>query len=48
MRIHRRYLLNVERLARLESEGDARAAVLKDGTRLPISRAGHQRLKALL
>jgi two-component system LytT family response regulator len=48
VRIHRRYLLNVERLARLESEGDTRVAVLKDGTRLPISRAGHQRLKALL
>jgi two-component system LytT family response regulator len=48
VRIHRRYLLNVERLARLESAGDARTAVLKDGTRLPISRAGHQRLKALL
>ena len=48
VRIHRRYLLNVERLARLEVEGETRTAVLKDGTRLPISRAGHQRLKALL
>jgi two-component system LytT family response regulator len=48
VRIHRSYLLNVDRLARLESEGETRAAVLTDGTRLPVSRAGHTRLKALL
>ena len=48
VRIHRSYLLNVDRLARLESEGDTRAAVLVDGTRLPVSRAGYARLKALL
>ena len=48
VRIHRSYLLNVDRLTRLESEGDARAAVLADGTRLPVSRAGFARLKALL
>jgi len=48
VRIHRSFLLNVDRLARLESEGETRAAVLTDGTRLPVSRAGHNRLKALL
>jgi len=48
VRIHRSYLLNVDRLARLESEGETRSAVLTDGTRLPVSRAGHTRLKALL
>jgi two-component system LytT family response regulator len=48
VRIHRSFLLNVDRLARLESEGETRAAVLTDGTRLPVSRAGHTRLKALL
>jgi len=48
VRIHRSYVLNVDRLARLESEGDTRAAVLVDGTRLPVSRAGYARLKALL
>ena len=49
VRIHRRYLLNLDRLARLESEGaDARVAVLKDGTRLPVSRTGYQKLKAFL
>jgi two-component system LytT family response regulator len=48
VRIHRSYLLNLDRLSRLESEGDARAAVLTDGTRLPVSRAGYGRLKELL
>jgi two-component system, LytTR family, response regulator len=48
VRIHRSYLLNVDRLARLESDGEARAAVLGDGTRLPVSRAGYARLKARL
>ncbi|HET6897052.1 MAG TPA: LytTR family DNA-binding domain-containing protein, partial [Vicinamibacteria bacterium] len=49
VRIHRSYLLNLERLARLETEGaDARAAVLADGTRLPVSKSGYARLKTLL
>jgi two-component system LytT family response regulator len=49
VRIHRSYLLNLDRLTRIESEGgDARSAVLADGTRLPVSRSGYARLKALL
>jgi two-component system LytT family response regulator len=49
VRIHRSYLLNVERIARLDTEGsDSRVAILKDGSRLPVSRAGYQRLRALL
>jgi two-component system LytT family response regulator len=49
VRIHRSYLLNLDRLARLESEGgESRAAVLADGTRLPVSRSGYARLKVLL
>ena len=49
VRIHRSYLLNLERLARIEPDGsDTRTAILTDGTRLPVSRAGYQRLKALL
>ena len=49
VRVHRSYLINVERLAKIESEGrDSRSAVLKDGTRLPVSRAGYTRLKKLL
>jgi DNA-binding LytR/AlgR family response regulator len=41
-------LLNLDRVGRLESDGEARAVVLGDGTRLPVSRAGYARLKALL
>ncbi len=49
VRIHRSYLLNLERLARLESYGkDSWLAFLADGTRLPVSRSGYARLKALL
>jgi two-component system LytT family response regulator len=49
VRIHRSYLLNVDRLARVElDERENRMAILGDGTRLPISRAGHARLTALL
>ena len=49
VRIHRSYLLNIDRLARIESEGgEARAALLTDGTRLPVSRSGYARLKTLL
>ena len=49
VRIHRRYLLNVSRLARIEqSVTDSRVAILQDGTELPISRSGYAKLKELL
>jgi two-component system LytT family response regulator len=49
VRVHRSHLVNLDRLARLEpGPGDGRVAVLRDGTRLPVSRAGHARLKTLL
>lgn len=49
VRVHRSYLLNVERLARLDLYAkDSRVAILRDGTRLPVSRAGYARLKELL
>ena len=49
VRVHRSYLLNVERLARLDLYAkDSRVAILRDGTRLPVSRAGFARLKELL
>ena len=48
VRIHRCYLLNVERLSRLESYAkDSRVAILTDGTRLLVSRAGYARLRGL-
>jgi len=49
VRIHRSYLLNVERLARIETEGgEPKGVVLSDGTRLPLSRSGYSRLKVML
>ncbi len=49
VRIHRSYILNVERLERLELYAkDSRVAILADGTRLPVSRTGYARLKELL
>lgn len=49
VRIHRSYLLNVDRLTRIEADtGDSKVAVLADGTRLPVSRAGYGRLKGFL
>ena len=49
VRIHRSYLLNLDRLARLElySKGSY-VAILADGSRVPVSRDGHARLNALL
>ncbi|MFL6279931.1 MAG: LytR/AlgR family response regulator transcription factor [Vicinamibacterales bacterium] len=49
VRIHRSYLLNIERIARVELYAkDSRIAVLRDGTKLPVSRAGYARLAKLL
>ena len=49
VRIHRSYILNIERLAKLELYAkDSHAAILRDGTRLPVSRAGYSRLNELL
>jgi two-component system, LytTR family, response regulator len=49
VRIHRSYLLNLDWLARVElDERENRIAVLTDGHRLPVSRAGYARLSELL
>ena len=49
VRIHRSYLVNIERLSRVELYAkDSRVAILADGSRLPISRSGYQRLQGLL
>jgi two-component system LytT family response regulator len=49
VRIHRSYLLNIDRLAKVELYAkDSRIAILVDGTKLPLSRAGYQRLQQLL
>ena len=49
VRIHRSYIVNLERVARIEPYGkDSKLAILIDGTRLPVSKAGYARLKSLL
>jgi two-component system LytT family response regulator len=49
VRIHRSYIVNLERVVRIEPYGkDSRLAILSDGARLPVSRAGYARLQALL
>ena len=45
VRIHRSAIVNLERLARIEPYGkESRIAILSDGVRLPVSRAGYARL----
>ncbi|HEV2691240.1 MAG TPA: protein kinase [Bryobacteraceae bacterium] len=49
VRIHRSMIVNLERVAKIEPYAkDSRVAVLTDGTQLQVSRAGYERLKALL
>jgi two-component system, LytTR family, response regulator len=49
VRVHRSYVVNFERVVRIEPYGkDSRLAILRDGTRLPVSKTGYARLKALL
>ena len=49
VRIHRSYIVNLARVARIEPHSkDTRLAILTGGAGLPISRAGYDRLKALL
>ena len=49
VRIHRSYLVNLERVTRLEPYGkDTHVVILNDGARLPVSRSGYSRLKAFL
>ena len=47
VRIHRSFVLNLDRLARVELDArENRIAILADGRRLPVSRAGYARLGA--
>jgi two-component system, LytTR family, response regulator len=49
VRIHRSFLLNIERLARIEPYAkDSWLAILADGSKLPVSRTGYSRLKELM
>jgi len=49
VRIHRSVIVNLERVAKIEPYAkDSRVAVLTDGSQLPVSRAGYERLRTLL
>lgn len=49
VRVHRSFILNIDRLARLELYAkDSRMAILKDGTQLQVSRSGYEKLKEML
>jgi two-component system LytT family response regulator len=49
VRIHRSYIVNLERVTRIEPYGkDSKIAILSDGTRLPVSRSGSAKLQELL
>src|SRR6267154_2355286 len=49
VRIHRSYIVNLERVTRIEPYGkESRMAILETGARLPVSKTGYARLKALL
>jgi two-component system, LytTR family, response regulator len=49
VRVHRSYIVNLDRIGRIELYAkDSRMAILKDGTKLLISRAGYDKLKTML
>lgn len=49
VRIHRSVIVNLDRLARLETYGkESRVAILKNGARLLVSKRGYEKLKAFL
>jgi two-component system, LytTR family, response regulator len=49
VRIHRSYLVNVDRITRIEpNTKDTWLAILADGSRIPVSRGGYSRFSALI
>jgi len=49
VRIHRSFLVNFERVSRIEPYGkESKVAVLGNGAKLPVSRTGYERLKKVL
>ena len=46
VRIHRSYLANIEKIERVETYAkESRIAIMRDGTKLPVSRSGYGRLR---
>jgi two-component system LytT family response regulator len=49
LRIHRSYIVNIECVSRIEqATKDSHVAILRDGSRLPISRTGYQKIRAVV
>ncbi|WP_036664958.1 LytR/AlgR family response regulator transcription factor [Paludibacterium yongneupense] len=49
VRVHRSYLINLARLQAIERHGrDGHAACLQGGKRIPISRAGYERIRGVI
>jgi len=49
LRVHRSYLLNIDGICRIEqATRDSHVAVLRDGTKIPVSKAGYQKLRLLV
>jgi two-component system LytT family response regulator len=49
LRVHRSYIVNVGAVVRIEPLGrDSYSAVLRDGTRIPVSRSGYARVRDLI
>ncbi len=49
VRIHRSFVVNFERVSRIEPYGkESKVAVLGNGVKLPVSRAGYERLKKVM
>ena len=49
VRVHRSFLLQLNALQAIEKTSkDSQVAVLKNGAQVPVSRAGYERIKALL
>ena len=49
LRIHRSYIVNIAFVDRIEqATKDSHVAILKDGSRVPISRSGYQKVRELI
>lgn len=48
LRIHRSYLVNIDRVVRIDAASkDTWEAVLRDGSKIPVSRAGYSRFRQM-
>ena len=48
VRIHRSYIVNIASVSRIEQGKDSHTAILKDDTRIPVSRSGYQKIRSLI